>query len=285
MLPSQQTTKEISALRAKVNQIPELRSDDPEFATKQGERAALVGQLIDLDLKLVEQMDREDLEAQAAMSRSANHDGWTPELREFHELGQRTSIVEYMQAGLQQRQLSPGTPEHEYNSHVFGGQWSVGDYPLEMLLDREEYFSMEARHAAQVREPEMEQRTEITGVVGTAGNLSFVDRIFANSEGAYCRAVYPAVGPGRHSYPIVTGVANVGAAIARGTAETVAGGLTVVNADPERIQHSFEVARSDELQMPGIMAYLANDIRLGLIAGLDKKVITDLETGLGAMLI
>ena len=133
MLPSQQTTKQISALRAKVNQIPELRSDDAEFATKQGERAALVGQLIDLDLLLVGQMDREDQEAQAAMSRSANHDGWTPELREFHELGQRTSMVEYMQAGLQQRHLRPDTPEHEYNSHVFGGNWNVGDYPLEML--------------------------------------------------------------------------------------------------------------------------------------------------------
>ena len=96
--------------------------------------------------------------------------------------------------------------------------------------------------------------------------------------------MYPAVGPGRHSYPIVTGVEDVGAAIARGTGETVAGGLTVVNADPERIQHSFEVARVDELQMPGIMAYIASDIRAGLIAGLDKKVIDDLLTGLGAAL-
>ena len=184
-------------------------------------------------------------------------------MREFHQLGQRTSIVEYMQAGVQQRHLRAGTPEHEYNSHVFGGNWNIGDYPLEMLLDRGEYFDMEAPQAEQVREPELEQRTAITGVVSTAGNLSFVDRIFANSEGAYCRGVYPAVGPGRHSYPIVTGVEDVGEAIARGTGETVAGGLTVVNADPERIQHSFEVARVDELQMPGIMSYIASDIRAG----------------------
>ena len=196
------------------------------------------------------------------------------------ELGQRTSIVAYMQAGLQQRQLSPGTPEHEYNSHVFGGNWSVGDYPLEMLLDRSEYFSLEAHHARQVHEGELEQRTEITGVVGTAGNLSFVDRILAGGEGAFCRAVYPAVGPGRHSYPIVTGSADA-AVIARGTGETVAGGLTVTNADPERIQHSYEVARADELQMPGIMGYLAADLRVSLVAGLDNKVIVDLIAGLG----
>ena len=39
MLPSQQTTVELSKLRAQINQIPELRSDDPELATKQGERS------------------------------------------------------------------------------------------------------------------------------------------------------------------------------------------------------------------------------------------------------
>ena len=234
---------------------------------------------------MVGALEKEDLEAQAAMARDTNQDGWTPELREFHQLGQRTSIVEYMQAGLQQRHLRAGTPEHEYNSHVFGGNWNIGDYPLEMLLDRGEYFSMEAPQAEQILEPELEQRTAITGVVSTAGNLSFVDRIFATSEGAYCRGVYPAVGPGRHSYPIVTGVEDVGVAIARGTGETVAGGITVVNADPERIQHSFEVARVDELQMPGIMSYIISDIRAGLIAGLDFKVIRRLGAGLGTAVV
>ena len=279
MLPHQQTTIELSKLRAQINQIPELRSDDPEFATKQGERITLVRQMVDLDLKLVDQMAQEDREAQAAMSTTAVKDGWTAEMREFHELGQRTSIVEYMQAGLQQRQLSPGTPEFEYNSHVFGGSWSVGEYPLEMLLDRSEYFSLEAHHARQVHEGDMEQRTEITGVSSNAGNLSFVDRLLASSEAAYARAVFPAVGPGRHSYPIVSG-SGVASVIARTTAETPAGGISVVNADPRRIQHSYEVSRSDELQMPGIMGYMAADLRVSLASGLDNVTIDDLVSGL-----
>ena len=53
-----------------------------------------------------------------------------------------------------------------------------------------------------------------------------------------------------------------------GTAETPAGGLSVVNADPTRIQHSYEVAASDELQMPGIgAALMASHLRNALMAG------------------
>ena len=65
--------------------------------------------------------------------------------------------------------------------------------------------------------------------------------------------------------------------IARGTAETVAGGITIENADAERIQHSWEVARVDELHMPGIMEYLVRDLRMGLMAGLDNKIVDDLH--------
>ena len=135
---------------------------------------------------------------------------------------------------------------------------------------------MEAWQAAESMRKEQEERTEITGTSNGAGNLSFVDRIMADSEGAYLRAQYPAVGPGRHSFPRVNGTGNLGAVIARGTAETVAGGITIENADAERIQHSWEVARVDELHMPGIMEYLVRDLRMGLMAGLDNKIVDDL---------
>ena len=151
----------------------------------------------------------------------------------------------------------------------------MGDFPLEMLLDRSEVVDLTSGQLERLRYPvaSEEFRTEITGVANTHGNLSFVDRIFADSEGAYLRASYPAVGPGRHSYPIVTGTGDIGTVIARGSAETVAGGITVVDADPERIQASFEVARIDELVMPGVTNYVAGDIRMALGEGLDNKVV------------
>ena len=95
-------------------------------------------------------------------------------------------------------------------------------------------------------------------------------------------ARFPAVGPGRHSYPIVSG-STVAGVVARDTAETPAGGLTIVNADPSRIQHSYEYAVADELQIPGVANGLADDLRASLASGLDRKVVRDLISGLTAV--
>ena len=202
--------------------------------------------------------------------------GFTPELREFRTMAQRTSIGNYVLAAAQGREIREGA-EFEYNTHVLS-TFAQGDFPLEMLLDRNEVIDLTADQFGQLRHPvgSEEFRTEVTGVAGTHGQSTFVDRIFADSEGAYLRASYPAVGPGRHSYPIVTGAGDIGTVIARGTAETVAGGITVTDADPERIQASFEIAAVDELVMPGITNYLGGDIRGALMEGLDNKVVDDL---------
>ena len=274
MLDSQRLRSEELTLQNRLNepQYIEIRSDAEGYETRLGERNALVEQLSAVRLKIITALDKEDGEAQAAMARNVDTSGWTPELREFHQLGQRTSMAEYMRAGIALRQLTPGTPEHEYNKHVFGDTFNVGDYPIEMLLDRSEYFNLDAHQTKQVMEPDDEQRTVITGVVANGGNLTFVDRLLQGSEGAYLRASYPAVGPGRHSYPVFSG-STTAARIARGTAETPAGGLSVANADPERIQHSYEIARSDELQMPGVLAAAVGDLRMSLVAGLDNRVV------------
>ena len=196
------------------------------------------------------------------MSSHVPLDGMTAEQREFHALGQRTSLDEYVFAGASQRHLRAGTPEEEYNQHVFG-KWNVGEVPLEMFLDRDQSWKP---HELE------EMRAVITGVVGTAGMPTFVDRIFNASDGAYLGASYPAVGPGRHSVPVVSS-RTAAASFARGGAETPAGGITVETADPTRIQRSYEVAASDELQMPGIGAALVSHIRTALEAGLDNYTV------------
>ena len=275
MLESTRLNNERIKLQSEINALPEVRSDDADAATKLGERNAKLTELNVLGERVIAATQKEDGEAQAAMARDVDTSGFTPEMREFHQLGQRCSMAEYMRAGIALRHLTPGTPEHEYNKHVFGDTLNVGDYPVEMLLDRSEYFNLDAHQAQQVMEPDDEQRTLITGNTGAGGNLTFVDRLLQGSEGAYLRASYPAVGPGRHSYPIFSGTTSA-ARIARGTAETPSGGLSVANADPERIQHSYEVARSDELQMPGVLAAAVSDLRMSLVAGLDNRVVDQL---------
>ena len=124
-----------------------------------------------------------------------------------------------------------------------------------------------------------EKRTLITGVVAGSENESYVARLLADGDGTFLGASYPSVPAGRHSFPRVSGNA-VASTIARGTAEVAAGGLSIVNADPERIQHSYEIDSSDELQMPGLMPYMQSDLRASLMSGLDVKVLTNLLAGL-----
>ena len=194
-------------------------------------------------------LDEEEREVQVAMASHLSTDGMTAGQREFRDLAQRTSLDEYVFAGASQRHLRAGTPEEEYNQHVFGS-WNIGELPLEMFLDRDQSWTPKELE---------EMRAVITGVVGNAGMPTFVDRIFNASDGAYLGATYPAVGPGRHSYPVVS--SRVAApSFARAAAETPAGGITVETADPTRIQRSYEVAASDELQMPGIGAALVSHI-------------------------
>ena len=151
-----------------------------------------------------------------------------------------------------------------------------------MLLDRDEYLGFDPLTWQSLKHDSDETRAIITGIAATHGNPTFVDRLLANSEAAYLMARFPAVGPGRHSYPIVSG-STVAGVVARDTAETPAGGLTIVNADPSRIQHSYEYAVADELQIPGVANGLADDLRMSLASGLDRKVVRDLISGLTAV--
>ena len=119
MLDSTRLQLDRNALDTEIARASQFPSDAVDYEVRLGEYNNKLGQREQLDLRIVDATKREDAEAQAAMSANANMDGWSPELREFHELGQRTSMVEYMRAGVSQRSLSPGTPEHEYNSHIF----------------------------------------------------------------------------------------------------------------------------------------------------------------------
>ena len=280
MLESTKLRQEELRLQNEINAMPEVRLADDrgnaeEYETAERRRNEGIGGLAAVRSQIIAALQTESDAAQAAMATNIDTSGWTAELREFRDLGQRTSIVGYMQATVSEKRVDGA--EAEYNDHVFGANWQQGDYPLEMLLDRGEYFALSAQAIGDMQDEE--KRTLITGVVSGSENETYVARLLAGGDGTYLGASYPAVGPGRHSYPVVSG-STVAATIARGTAEVPAGGISIVNADPARIQHSYEIDSSDELQMPGIMPYMQGDLRASLLSGLDVKVLTDLLAGL-----
>ena len=232
---------------------------------------------------MITALEKEAADVDAASAANADTSGWTPERRAFRDMYQAADVGKYVVAAAEGREIRDGA-EYEYNKHVLQG-FTVGDIPLEMFLDRTQQVQLGPEGIAEIRTPvnEMEYRTEVTGPDASHGTPTWMARLFADSEGTYLRASYPAVGPGRHSYPIVTGTGNLGTSYARGGSETAAGGLTITDASPGRIQHSFEYSSVDELAMPGIGAYLASDIRGGLVAGLDNKTVDDLITALTAV--
>ena len=273
------TTIDIERLKLskEINSLPEIRIDkDPEMEQRFKERETLMGRYNDLTEQLIRAHEQEDMETQAIMAKGVNTDGWTPELRELHDIAQKTSIADYFAATIEGRNVDGAAKE--YNEHVLGS-YAPGDFPTEMLLDRNELLSFDPFTWQSLKHDSNEARAIITGIAGTHGNPTFVSRMFANSEAAYLMASFPAVGPGRHSYPIVSG-STVAGVVARDTAETPAGGLTIVNADPSRIQISYEYAVADELQIPGVANGLADDLRMSLASGLDRKVVRDLLSGL-----
>ena len=281
MLESQKIEIERIKLQQKLNapRLVEMRATDEDFETRMGERKAHQEQLAGLNENLITAYQREDQEAQAAMSSRADTTGWTPELRELHTVAQRTSFHDYFESVVSELPLKGAA--REYSEHVFT-RWSPGEFPLEMLLDRDEPWTPKDYEGFVKSSKDDEERAEITGTSATAGNLTWAMRLFGMGEAAYMGAQMPAVGPGRHSYPIISG-ATTAAAIARGGTEAPAGGLSIATADPERIQHSYEYGAVDEVQMPGIANALASDLRDSLMAGLDAKVITDLIAGAGTV--
>ena len=287
MLESHRLKIEEIRIQEKINdpKFLEIRSDDDDAEQRIGERNALTVQLSDKRKEIIGALETEDREAQVAMARHVDPEGMTKELREFRDVAQRTDFETYFKASVLGVEIREG-PEYEYNKHVFGNEWGLGDIPLEMFLDRDELVEPEVlKHVTErYGSKEYEKRTAITGTSNDAGNLTYVDRLFADSDGAYIGTSYPAVGPGRHSFPIVTStVGSQATAVARGTQQTPAGGITIANADPESIRAAFTIANVDELVMPGIGNYLMSDIRAHLMSGLDNKVIDDVVTALTAV--
>ena len=89
MLPSHELDIRQLELQNKINQprYLEIRSDEDDSEQRIGERSALMEELADVRLKLIEATRTEGREAEAAMARNVDTDGWSPELREFRELG------------------------------------------------------------------------------------------------------------------------------------------------------------------------------------------------------
>ncbi len=165
MLKSHEVIQEIKAIEARqealaaeLNAMQEVRDDDAGYEQYSAERRAKVrGMNAETD-KMAEATQRcnvlrleEDRDAQAAMARHADvtSESWTAELREFRALGQRVNIGHYIAAAERERDVEGEA--REYKQAALGDDAKPEEFPLEMLLYREEAFDLEARVQAEMR--------------------------------------------------------------------------------------------------------------------------------------
>ena len=307
MVPSMSLDKQLGELETDINKLDikthELSlsienrggADADDFATRMGERKALLDQKTELlekrdGLRGQRQTawDKEMEEGAIAVAAKVElpSERWTPELKELRELVQTggeghqpIGIMDYFKAAEEGRPASGAAGE--YNTHVFGSN-RAGDFPIEMLHDRDALLVFNPRDWDDIKESE--HRAAITGTgVNPGSSVNYVMQLFATSEAAFCGASFPAVGVGDHSYPIFSKPTEIGN-FARDAQEGDPGGsLTINTATNRRIQGSMELNSEDENRIPNIAAGLVANLRAALMEELDSYAIAQLRAGLTAV--
>ena len=210
--------RDLNALEKKTHElslsIENRGAEADDFATRMGERKALLDQKTELlekrdGLRTQRQTawDKEMEEGAIALAKTPEipSERWTPELKALRELvqtggegGQPIGIMDYFKAAEEGRPANGAAGE--YNTHVFGSN-RAGDFPIEMLHDRDALLVFKPGDWDDIKESE--HRASITGTgVNPGASVNYISQLFATSEAAFCGASFPAVGVGDHSYPI-----------------------------------------------------------------------------------
>ena len=280
MLVSTRLSEQITTLTEKLrsDRFAVMTGQEDDFAQRQGEIRAMYDQLTQLDKDRNTAWGDEAEEATLALAKvvEGGEDRMTPELKELREVRNKVSLNDYMLAARDGRPVAGAGAE--YNTHVFGHN-AAGDFPIEMLGDREKVVDLSVGDWKDIKESE--HRTALTGTGNNAGaSTRYIANLFATSEAAFCGASFPAVGVGDHSYPIFSKSTTAGD-FARAAAEpTPAGSLTINTAVNRRLQSTMEITGEDENRIPNIAGGLVGHLRAGLQETLDNYVIDQLASGL-----
>ena len=297
MLKSQTMTLKIGELEAETTRL-KIKANDERFVNADPEKTgyeALMGEHRAVNKELGEKQselltsyqernvywenEAKDISVALASEVKMPSDMWTPELREFRELAQKVSIIDYFSAAERSRAATGAAGE--YNEAVFGAN-REGDFPIEMLHEREDVLKVGADFWNDVKETE--HRTALTGTGVNAGaSTSYVSQLFSTTESAFMGASFPAVGVGDHSYPIFSKVTTAGDFARAGSEGTPVGSLTINTATNRRLQATMEITGEDENRIPNIAGMLVSHLRAQIQSELDEYGIDELVSAQGTL--
>ena len=267
-------------------------ADADDFATRMGERKALLDQKTELlekrdGLRGQRQTawDKEMEEGAIAIAAKVDipSERWTPELKALRELvqtggegGQPIGIMDYFKAAEEGRPATGAAGE--YNKHVFGSN-RAGDFPIEFLHDRDALLVFKPGDWDDIKESE--NRASITGTsVNPGASVNYVSQLFATSEASFCGASFPSVGVGDHSFPIFSKPTTIGDFDRDAEESDPGGSLTINTAVNRRIQGSMSMNSEDENRIPNIQPALGANLRMAVQEEMDIYAIAQLLAGL-----
>ena len=263
MLKSHGIALEIAKMEQRIEDLPEIRADQEDFETRFNEGQALQKDLIALFKGKDEATEQEDRDAQAAIRRDADTDGWDPELREQQQLLSRVSLMDVLRAATTDTFPGPETPFGEYRSHILAPspEDRPGTFPLELLLPREGRMEML---------PDELRAVTVLAANTNVNQASVAARIFGNGDAAYIGGRFVPASGAAATFPVITST-TLGVSIADGTDETIAAGtIALKRLVPLRIQRALEWYEREFLEGTGFEAALSTDLIQSIGAGLDN---------------
>ncbi len=242
MTARQKIELRLSQVRTRLNEIAGLEGDDFTDQVK-AEAATLQTEYADLELRHQAAIVADGVtETETATDPDA-------EARERLELRGRVSIVDYIDAASNGRDVSGAASEYNAALEIRGDR-----FPLELLAP-----------------DDLEERAT-TDTDGRVTQQSWIDRLFATTMARRVGVTFASVAPGQVSYPVTTaGGAPAQRARTQAAAEAAwTVGATVIEPTRSSIRAVFN--RVDALRLPGLEDALRRDLRMAMAEGIDRAI-------------
>ena len=262
MTPKQKIEIRRSEIRARLGEIAGLEGD--ALTEKIGEeRGKLMTELTASEPQLQAAIAAEETETRHR-GNQADGDGGKAEIRGLHGKASAGAFINEALTGIPAKD---GSAEAEYRAAVLKeGEDRPGRMPLRLLAPAD---APDTRRL-------VERRADVATAIGAsdvpAMTLSWVDRVFADSDAMFIGAMFESVSTGDALYPVVSAGAS-GAAAADGVAtDAVAATITVNSLKPHQLRARYLFHRTDDLRLAGLEEALRRDLAGTLREGLDSKV-------------
>ena len=237
MLASQRLAIERIRLQNEINDMADIRSDDPKAAEKLEHRTAKIAELKALGEKY----------AKAVETESRGADG-TPESREWADLTDRFDLGEMFTNVMEHRAASGGIAEVQTERGL-----GANALPVELLMEKR----------------------AVTPAPGDVGqNQDQIEGyVFPQSAAAFLGIPSPVVPVGDATFPVLTSDPAAGTPAENAAQAETTGAFTADVLSPSRIQAQFFWSREDQARMAGMSDALREALQGGIADKLDQQML------------